>query len=1242
MRDILGESLRKLQWSKKQHKYISRITLVLSVFVMLDVFWMLRQPALTQAGDATCGIVEHTHDDVCREQLCICGLSEEAHIHEDTCYESTVIEGYEQTVLICDLPSDTHEHTQSCYENQVAEAREERILVCGLTEEAHVHGDSCYTQNLICGLEEHVHSITCYADETADVETPLDWQNMFADYPYTGDLRRDLVGIAQTQVGYAESEWNFEVDDDGTRRGYTRYGAWYGAPYSDWSAMFVSFCLHYANANPAVFPGNSGADSMAAAWNRLGHYVPMGDYMPEEGDLVFLANNRVGIVSAVNGSTIYVIRGDADGTVRKEMFVVADPSITGWGVPEDNQSAAETEPSQQTIPPEVTQPPAESIPQTGDLWDISQGPVVRIYADNRREIPAAGYVLRSARNITDLVTYLQAHKGNYTFTLLDTNNQELPRDDSGNYIVTAETSYKLTLTVNNPEGFLPGTYQYQLPNGLTVNGGAGDFILTDGTNVGSWEVTDSGLITMVFNEEINSRTDITISATMGIMFPEQEEPLDFDGKITVTIEKPPEQEITTQLNKWASQGNPDNGDKSDPSKLYWTIQITGKEDSHIPGSIITDQLILGEHTYTESDIAGGLDFGVSERDPVTGQEINWHSWHVSPDDPDLTWTETGWTYKMPETVICKYCGELELGNNGWLYGIDYTSTPTPTGVVGSLPYMNRVTVDGQQVEGWASFTHGQTEADIIKHGAFHGDAEGGVFLWEFQATVPGIQEGQRATYFWYLSDSMRLRQEDLGTVGYVHNNADEAHVIATNKGVTVEVPNIKYATAEDQYAWINSWSSENDGVYYSREIILLCRCRCTEDTCVFWDGDSCTTHYWYEADDGRWYTNGFCQCWAVEGDTVFTFSYETDDLALVEKYGGSGHYLRNQALLYNKVQQPDGNWESLEVAGTQADVPIPGVFKKELIQDFDGYTANYVITVNESKLGLTGGNPLTIHDVMTETLAFISGSLVVTAEDADGNLTTLRQDVDYTVTYDGTGGATDEYGNPVHVLDIVILHPQPVMYILDYDATLIIPPGTTQAVKYNNSATVTIWGKDMTDESDEKVYADINIAARSYRVEIHKTDSLTGEPLPGATFGLFNQQGGQITGDVTDAQGGLFFQTDIIHGIILREHVLYYMQELQAPPGYRLDDTKYWFCFCNHMGENCAACETLLAGYDGLRIPFEQIGRIPVVNEPAVYDLPATGGCGIYPILWASTVCIVTPFIFGFIQRRKRERRGIG
>ena len=191
MQDILDESLRKLRKIRIRKKRMIAILLVLSLVVSLDVFWVLRQPGLTLAGDADCKIVEHTHDEACQNA------------------ETT------------------------------------------------------------CELAEHVHSISCYSDVSADVETQLDWQSMFDDYPYTGNLQNDLVGIARTQVGYQESTRNFEVGDDGVRRGYTRYGAWYGAPYTDWSAIFVSFCLHYAGADPAEMPGNTGAASMAEIWKTL-------------------------------------------------------------------------------------------------------------------------------------------------------------------------------------------------------------------------------------------------------------------------------------------------------------------------------------------------------------------------------------------------------------------------------------------------------------------------------------------------------------------------------------------------------------------------------------------------------------------------------------------------------------------------------------------------------------------------------------------------------------------------------------------------------------------------------------------------------------------------------------------------------------------------------------------------------------------------------------------------------------
>ena len=866
-----------------------------------------------------------------------------------------------------------------------------------------------------------------------------------------------------------------------------------------------------------------------------------------------------------------------------------------------------------------------------DLWDISNGPAVFLFVGRDDQPQMQRFSLRSIRTITDLLPYLEANGGTYFFTLLDTNNQELPKDAAGNYVVQADTGYKLTLSFNSPEGFLPGTYQYQIPNGLMVDGGEGTFVLKDGTNVGSWVVTDTGLITLDFNDQMNSRTDITISATLGIHFPVQEDPIDFDGKITVSVEKPPLQSNPTVVNKWGNQGGVEGSDGPDTSKIYWGIEIVGNKDSKIPGSILTDRIIDGEwseiHRFTESDIAGGLSFGVSENG-------NWHSWLVTADDPHLIWTETGWTYKMPKTAVCQWCGELDLGNEGWYYYINYTSTPAPAGMTGTFGYENEATIDGAYGYAWVNFTHGEAAGEIVKNGSFASDASGGAFLWEFQAKIPGRQAGKRADYHWYIMDNMKVLDGSGLPVGLVENDAHLSMVTATYNGTTVQVPRIQDATGNELFVWDNSWTATENGINHGREFNLLCRCQCTADTCHWESGCG---EYWYRKDDGTYATKGFCQCWTVTENVTFTFVYETDDLSIVEKYGGLGYQVQNIAELYFTPEGADGR---VSVSRSDAIVPIPGLFKKELTHDFDGYVAHYNVTVNEAKLVLTNGFPLTIHDVMTQTLTYISGSLVITSEDANGRRSTLQQGADYTVAYDGTGNVKDENGVPVHVLDIVILQPQPVMYILDYDTTLNIPAGTTQAIKYSNSATISLWGEEITDTSVEKVFADINIAANRYRVEMYKTCATTNEPLGGATFGLFNEHGGLITTDVTDQNGELLFETNIVEGIILREHVLYYMKELKAPPGYKLDDAEHWFCFCNDSGQSCAACETIMADVEAFRIPFEQIGKINFSNEIMNYNLPATGGPGIYPLMLASVIFIVTPLVYGSIRRRMQERRG--
>ena len=1202
---IVEQYLLQLKTEKRRWRRAAAVLTALSILVVASVSWNLRMTGITLVNDACCGYVEHQHTEECLVQNIICGYDEEDRPAKET------------ELSDAEPAAETDEDTETVTDELI-----DPIPDSGpeAAKPHHVHVDECYQSEYQCGYDEHLHSLACYSNPKADVETLLDWQEMFEGYPYVGNLREDLTGVAKTQVGYTESALNFKADDDEVRHGYTRYGAWYGAPYNEWSAMFVSFCLHYAGADLNEYPINSGADTMAGLWNKQGKYAPAGQYVPVGGDLVFFEDNTVGIVAEVQNATIYVISGDVEDAVSGKLLSLNDDSIVGWGMTDDPLPEDEFA-HEDSIDDDFVD---EAI-NDDDLFDISNGPAVFIFDGNSEQSPTLQtqqYSLRNTRITTDLLAYLNANGGNYFFTLLDSNNMELPTDEQGNYIAVANESYKLSFTVNSPKGFLPGTYQYQIPNGLMVDGGEGEFVLKDGTNVGSWVVTDTGLITLVFNEQINSRSDITISATMGIHFPEQEDPIDFDGVITVKVEPPLQQKDPTVLSKWGSP----NGDAG---KINWTVRIDGHADSQIPGSILTDQLALSDwsrpHSYTQSDMDGGLKFGVS--DPDGG----WHNWTVSADNPYLIWDESGWSYKIPKTVICDYCGELELGNDGWVYIVDYTSTPSRLNTPGTFDYENKVTVDSQVAWGWSNFTHGKIEAEIIKNGSFVSDAAGGGFLWEIQTTIPGRPEGQRAEYSWFIMDEMRLLDESGTAVGRVQNDAHLSTVTATYNGTVIQIPRIQDATDQDMFAWDNSWTATENGISYNRTINLLCRCQCTPETC-HWSGCG---DYWFQRDDGTWAANGFCQCWTETQNMTFTFVYRTEDLSTIADYGALGYQVNNLAQLY---YMPDSD-ASVRVSYDDATVTIPNLFEKQLTHDYDGYTAHYRITVNEAKAVLTNGSPLTIHDVMTDTLAYISGSLVITAEDSNGNTSTLRQGVDYTVTYDGTGNQTDPSGKKIHVLDIVIIHPQPVMYILNYDATLIMPEQLTSGIKYSNSATITLWGKEITDDSVEKVYADINIAAKSYAVEMFKTCAQTNKPLSGATFGLYNAQGGLITSGVTDANGKLKFQTNIIEGIILREHELYYLQEIHPPPAYQLDDAKYWFCFCSDTGDTCIECSKLMIDAEAARIPFETIGLINIANCPADVELPATGGIGTPIYILCGLFLVSAPLVYGLSLRRKYERR---
>ena len=303
-----------------------------------------------------CGLQEtegHTHGASCYEALLTCERSEEEpHFHTDSCYEqiSTLVctleegtsaEAPEATLeLICREPAaQTHVHSDSCY----ITAAEQEPLTCTLPEdENHTHGATCYgTWELICGMEEHTHDLHCMNDPEADVETEAEWTASFADAELTGRWAADVVAIARTQLGYTESTRNYAVmPDNETIKGYTRYGAWYGEPYGDWCAMFVSFCLNYAGVD--TMPLESNCPEWIQALTEVGLYHPAGEYIPRSGDVVFFdwngdaVSDHVGIVTELTAATetetakIKTIEGNIGDRVGSHDYAPEDTTILGY------------------------------------------------------------------------------------------------------------------------------------------------------------------------------------------------------------------------------------------------------------------------------------------------------------------------------------------------------------------------------------------------------------------------------------------------------------------------------------------------------------------------------------------------------------------------------------------------------------------------------------------------------------------------------------------------------------------------------------------------------------------------------------------------------------------------------------------------------------------------------------------------------------------------------------------------
>ena len=509
--------------------------------------------------------VPHQHTDDCYQEVKTLTCYQEEHVHTDDCFDP------EDGSLICDLFE--HTHDDSCYSIEYE-------LVCGLEEgelveepnpdyvpvdeeafavfddavalqpvvddssldtPVHHHTDACYEEVLVCGLPEHHHTVNCLSDPLADVEDEETWSAK-TNVVLTGAWADDLTAVAKSQLGYQQSERNFQLDDEDqtTVRHYTRYGAWYGNAYGAWDVMFLSYCLNYADVPQTTVPQRAGvqalrSDLRGSEWLKAAAEVELvpGDIVfynsittetvaveedaPQimddsaDADIALLSlepaaaepqteertvsTETVGIVSDVDADTgtLTVISGDVDGKVA-EVSLRADEITDVIDLAAADKAQEEDRPAAGGISHEELGEQESALV----IWPISEEELAQYPMMLSAELDETDAAGNQALNVTE-VTF-QKHVGN-TWPDIQEGETVKENDEIRMYV-------NFTLAPNT-FAQLPGTVYYQLPRGLKLDKPIENGVIRDPSNktndkegepVGTYTIDKDGKVALTFDK----------------------------------------------------------------------------------------------------------------------------------------------------------------------------------------------------------------------------------------------------------------------------------------------------------------------------------------------------------------------------------------------------------------------------------------------------------------------------------------------------------------------------------------------------------------------------------------------------------------------------------------------------------------------------------------------------------------------------------------------------------------------
>lgn len=1116
----------------------------------------------TLENTLTCTLAEgegHSHGESCYDETgsCICGEEERSgHAHCEECYAQT-------EKLICgqeEIPA--HAHTEGCYPkvrgDLICEEEErepvtepgEPVLICEKREaKGHIHKEGeCFLDHswncgklevrthqhtaecfqpkevLTCQIPEHIHEDKCWLteEEQRQVEDVI---CLIESFPPVEEIRAEFDRLAEDPDGLAGYREKILSLVKGTFDAYnalsdiqknevtnadrlSQYG-WILEEPSEVQTVTaqtpsgLALTLTCAP-NALPYPAEEIVMTAEASTDSLGHSL-MEQILANDG-LEALEISLLDISLWYQGEPLEPVQSITVtiGIARQDVHGVKVYHIdTEAGTVEDMNAR---------------------LTASGDVafeTDHFSYYGVALLAENSE-----------AMNLKDYVT---GKNGEFKVELLDENGGKVEGNE-----VYLDKGYKISLGIGLPnEGFEPGIYTYQLPGTLKIKPQTNIPVTnSSGETFGSWSVDESGLITFIFDPLSNQQQNVSITIDMEVEFTKVEEVISFDGDVSFTVRPNPEQEEKPEP-KVSKSGKIDVDENGNPTEfIKWYVSVQGGEGMPLPGTTVTD-------TLPEESGSRFTEDSLSKSDYVelyVGKSVSdgYYSYYIKRSEITVREDGTQWSYTVPETVTCRGCNDPQYNNgvhqqhpvtveDDWriqffLYTkIDENANPNTT------TFTN--TAEAGRLNNTAIVKPPSEATGVIQKS---GRLVNGVFQWEIEATIPG---SETPSHYWYLWDSMKITNTNPAV--YPNNDIHLAKVTATFvNGTQINVPLLKDAAEDDPFALVFWWKNIGTTTEaYDKEISILHQCVCTEDTCAHWES-SC--RHREKGTDGT----VFCRCWPEKDDVTFTFVYETENSAeIISDHGGLGRELQNSVSLNNKVINGT-ECKPQVIASSSAKVPIPGVFTKAQItnpSEANAYTADFRVTVNEERQDLsTSDAGVTIVDTMSETLFYISGTMVVKQVDSDGTETVLHENADYSLTVE----------NDRHKLSVKILNPGPYMYVLEYSAAINVTEAVG-SIDYSNSATVELLGNTYTATSGEQHLTSYSSTAETFKLQVCKVDAYDKmHKLPNAEFGLYMENGNLIAAGSTDENGVLVFETRITEGIKFCKDVPYYVQERKAPDGY--------------------------------------------------------------------------------------------